>query len=297
MNFLHFKSFIITADHKSITAAAKTLYITPASLLQQINLLEDELGFKVFKRSRRGVTLTRAGKKLYQGCNDLICRSEILFKECKALSEIDESLIRISVARPYHLFKLGKQYMAEHPHVRIEFDRIDPLTQDNIMMHFTKDNFDMIQTGFDPEATEMLPYEIISYPADRFCCVCSPSHLFSYKEAVNLQDLNGLTLHTFSNFSFGLNILEKLIDANKLNIPMHRTLFSERDILKCCANNGIYILEEQAARAFSYLSVIPIEPVIPCYVGLAYMKNAKPAVQHFAQYVRTHMDIIADQYQ
>lgn len=297
MNFLHFKSFITTADHKSINAAAKALFITPASLMQQINLLEEELGFKVFKRNNRGVTLTRAGEKLYTGCSQLISESEALFLECKQLAMQDESLIRISVARPYHLFELGKRYMAEHPEACLEFDRIDPLTQDNLETHFIKDSFDMIQTGYDAYSNAVLPYDIIPYPADRYCCICNPAHPFSQRSVIHLRDLDGLSLHTFSNFSTSLNKMEQIAASLGIHFTFERALYSERSVLKCCSNNGIYILEEQAAKLFNYLSVIPIEPAIPCYIGLAYMKNAKPAVQRFAQYVREHMDVIAAQYE
>ena len=82
MNFLHFESFLTTAEHKSITSAAKKLYITPTALMQQINLFEEELGFKVFFRSPKGVSLTQAGKLLYEGCLELKHESNALFQRC-----------------------------------------------------------------------------------------------------------------------------------------------------------------------------------------------------------------------
>lgn len=296
MNFMHFKSFLITADHKSITSAAKALYITPASLMQQINLLEDNLGFKVFCRSNRGVTLTKAGERLYGGCSRLLNECETLLQECREIANADDSLIRVSVARPYHLVRLGERYQSEHPDIRFEFDRIDPLTQENMGTYLTKGDFDVIQTGFYSESSETLPYDVLLYPADRFCCVCSSSHPFAQMAAVPLQLLDGMTLYTYSNFSIDLPKMEKYAESLGVHFTFERALYSERTVLKCCANNGVYILEEQAAQAFSYLSAIPIEPRIPCYVGIAYLKNAKPAVQDFVCYVREHMNEISQNY-
>lgn len=297
MNFLHFQSFMTTADCKSITAAAKTLFISPTSLMQQLNLLEKELGFKVFNRSRKGVTLTVAGQKLYDGCRKLMSESESLFQECKALATQEKSIIHICVSRPYLLFDLGKSFTDENPTIHIEFDRVENLTQDNIESHLGQGGFDMIQVGFDVDTYTTLPYELIPYPADRFCCVCAPSHSFSKLKSIPIQMLDGLTLHSYSNFSIDLPRLERLAESLGVHFTLQRSLFSEGSVLNCCANGGIYILGEQASRSFSFLTAIPIEPSAGSYIGLAYMKNAKPAVQRFAQYVRDHMDIIAAQYE
>lgn len=54
--------------------------------------------------------------------------------------------------------------------------------------------------------------------------------------------------------------------------------------------------ERCMAQAFSYLAAIPIEPRIPCYAGIAYMKKAKPAVQDFVRYICEHMDEISQAY-
>ena len=109
--------------------------------------------------------------------------------------------------------------------------------------------------------------------------------------------LDGIPLHTYSNYSIDLPKMEKLADSLGIHISLHRSLYSEREVLRCCANHGVYVLQEQATKFFPTLTAIPIEPTIPCSLGLAYMKNAKPAVQRFAQYVRDHMDVIAAQYE
>ena len=51
-------AFVKTAETGSFTKAAKLLYLTPASLIQQVNTLEEHLGVKLFERSPRGAVLT-----------------------------------------------------------------------------------------------------------------------------------------------------------------------------------------------------------------------------------------------
>ena len=65
------ETFIRVADAGSFNKAAEESYITPTAIIKQINLLEDSLGVKLFKRTRRGLTLTKAGRSMYQNANYL----------------------------------------------------------------------------------------------------------------------------------------------------------------------------------------------------------------------------------
>lgn len=61
MNDRQLSSFIETAKLGSFSKAASVLFISPAALIQQINLLERDLGFPLFNRTNHGVTLTENG--------------------------------------------------------------------------------------------------------------------------------------------------------------------------------------------------------------------------------------------
>lgn len=59
------ETFICVADAGSFNKAAEQSYITPTAVIKQINLLEADLGVKLFARTHRGLTLTKAGMSLY----------------------------------------------------------------------------------------------------------------------------------------------------------------------------------------------------------------------------------------
>ena len=63
---LQLETFIVVADMGSFNKAAEALYITPPAVIKQINLLEKDLGLKLFNRTHRGLALTEAGKSLYR---------------------------------------------------------------------------------------------------------------------------------------------------------------------------------------------------------------------------------------
>lgn len=70
------ESFIETAKAGSFSKAARSLYIAPSSLIQQIDLLEQRLGLTLFNRGPRGVTLTKAGESLFQDSVEIVHQCE-----------------------------------------------------------------------------------------------------------------------------------------------------------------------------------------------------------------------------
>lgn len=64
------KVFEAAARHLSFTRAASELCVTQGAVSQQVKLLEDQTGVRLFKRSGRGLLLTDAGQELAQGVGD-----------------------------------------------------------------------------------------------------------------------------------------------------------------------------------------------------------------------------------
>jgi DNA-binding transcriptional LysR family regulator len=62
------QSFIEVTRTGSFTSAAENLFITQPALSRTIKSLEDELGTKLFVRSRKKLILTDAGRVLKKTC-------------------------------------------------------------------------------------------------------------------------------------------------------------------------------------------------------------------------------------
>lgn len=65
MNFTsrQLKAFVLTARHKSFSRAAEQLYITQSGMSVLVRELEGQLGFRLFDRTTRRVTLTEFGTR------------------------------------------------------------------------------------------------------------------------------------------------------------------------------------------------------------------------------------------
>ena len=63
MTLTQLRYILTIADTGSMNEAAKELFIAQPSLSQAVRELEAEIGFELFKRSSRGVTLTPEGQE------------------------------------------------------------------------------------------------------------------------------------------------------------------------------------------------------------------------------------------
>lgn len=127
---MHFRSFDslrlfdVIAEHDSFASAAESLNMTKGAISYQIKTLEEELGFDLFIRLPRGVTLTEEGIFLQASAK----RGFGLIEDC----------IRDLQVRPHQTVTLGlstylasrwlsprlMDFMRTHPHIRL---RIQPL--------------------------------------------------------------------------------------------------------------------------------------------------------------------------
>ncbi|MGP9017380.1 LysR family transcriptional regulator [Streptomyces sp. BR1] len=64
------------ADHRTVTAAAAALYLTPSAVSQQLAALEQETGHTLLIRSGKGVRLTAAGEILLEHANAVLAQLE-----------------------------------------------------------------------------------------------------------------------------------------------------------------------------------------------------------------------------
>lgn len=68
----HLDTFIRVVEAGSFRQAAEQMNISPSAVLKQIGLLEKDLGVTVFNRSRKGVSLTKAGESIYKDAKFIV---------------------------------------------------------------------------------------------------------------------------------------------------------------------------------------------------------------------------------
>src|SRR5450432_3126512 len=78
--------FLAVADAGTFTEAAEVLHVSQPALSQQIKKLEVELGFAVFQRGTRRVTLTPRGKGLISSARQVIEAAEAYRRHARDLA-------------------------------------------------------------------------------------------------------------------------------------------------------------------------------------------------------------------
>ena len=120
MNIETLKYFQYIAKYKNITQAAKHLYVSQSTLSRHIMALENELGVKLFERDNKTVTLTEAGRMLYQDSDSFINHMDSLLKNVTTAGKGHSGIIKMTAPNSlFHtLSRIVTQTQAEYPSIR-----------------------------------------------------------------------------------------------------------------------------------------------------------------------------------
>ena len=66
MNRLQIKLFLTLAENKNFTKTANAHNTTQPTVSRQIQMLEEELGTRLFNRNRRSIHITKSGEAYYK---------------------------------------------------------------------------------------------------------------------------------------------------------------------------------------------------------------------------------------
>lgn len=97
MNYHHLLYFWIAAREGSISAAGEVLQLSAPTVSGQINLLEDALDQKLFKRAGRGLVLTDAGKLVYRYADEIFSLGQALQAEVKGKSPLIARRLHVGI--------------------------------------------------------------------------------------------------------------------------------------------------------------------------------------------------------
>ena len=158
--------FEAAARHENFTAAATELGMTQAAVSYQIRLLEERLGLPLFRREKRRVLLTEAGRRAASPVSRAFDAIDAAFGQLRAE---DEGMLAISTsltfANTWLAWRLGSFQMA-HPEMAVR------LLVDDALVDFAVDDVDVgIRAGRGPwpglDADLLLPVD--------FTPMCSPA--------------------------------------------------------------------------------------------------------------------------
>ncbi len=192
---LQLETFIVVADLGSFNKAAEALYITPPAVTKQINLLEKDLGLKLFIRTHRGLALTEAGKSLYKDAKYIIqyCK-ESVERAKKAMQEKD-NIIRIGTspmtpAAP--LVQAWAKVQKQYPDIKLQMlPYMNSLENAREILKNLGSNIDVVAGIFDETMLQLRKCAGMELSRQRLCCAVSVNHRLAEKDVLTFEDLYG----------------------------------------------------------------------------------------------------------
>ncbi|NVD06013.1 LysR family transcriptional regulator [Vibrio sp. JPW-9-11-11] len=146
---LHGVHLICTvAKHQSLTSAAKDLSLTVGAVSQQLQQIEQRLGFSVFERHARGVRLTELGAKLVDATNHHLAAIEENVFQLTQVSERKQIRLKLTPSFAFKwLVPRLEKFHRQYPDVQIH------TVAEGALVDSDKRNFD-IAIDYGP-----LPYK------------------------------------------------------------------------------------------------------------------------------------------
>ncbi len=151
MELRHLRYFVTVAEELHFGRAAQRLHMAQPPLSRQIQVLEAELGFQLFERSRRRVELTPAGNALLSGARQVFDTLDVAIHDARSASAGESG--RLVVGYPSSLAYSGltellRAFRTRFPGVDMTLrelspgEQIDALKAGNLDVGFVRSSLD-----------------------------------------------------------------------------------------------------------------------------------------------------------
>lgn len=187
-NLRQIRYFLSIAEQGGITPAATVLCVAQPALSRQIALLEEELGFALFKREPRGVSLTPAGTHFRERVADLEQSLRDAVAESRQLNCGEAGILRLlhSSSLPVDYFLPAiREFSLAAPRARIDLDRISS-EQQVVEIAGGKADIGLIRL---PVLRHDPAVHFMELPAERLWVALHQTHRLATRETLNLAEL------------------------------------------------------------------------------------------------------------
>ena len=295
VNLELYRIFYSVARAKSISQAARELFISQPAVTQAIKQLEKELGGLLFTRSARGVTLTREGELMLdyvERALDLIKGGEGRFQEMLNLERGHISIGASDSICKHFLLKHLEVFHERYPHLEI-----------HVTNRTSRETIQLLKDGAVDIGFVNLPIDdepqlvITTCLALHDCFVAGPKY---FEAAAEIHDLKTLSEQPILLLERESNTRMKLDEfINGLGIDLKPAIeLGSLDLLVEFAKIGLgfaCVIEEfiTAELSTGQLRKVELEERLPeRAIGLIRMRNIP--VSHAAQ---AFMNIVLEQSQ
>ena len=186
MELRHLRYFLAVAEELHFGRAAARVHIAQPPLSKQIQQLEQEIGVQLFKRSKRSVELTNAGKIFQREALGILNSLENAIKKAKLAGWGDAGWLSIGfiASSAYDVLPvILKEFKKKHPEIELVLQEIQSSEQNQALregrLHVSFARFPKTESG--------LVFETVY--SDQLVAALPQSHRLNKKRSLKLFDL------------------------------------------------------------------------------------------------------------
>ena len=226
------KVFVMTAEHKKMSLAAKHLFISQPTISQIISDLEKEYGVSLFERQSRELKITSAGKLLLESAKKIVAINDALTLNMKNFHSIRPLRIGATMTVGSSILpQLINNFQKIHPDIET-FVKVTNTAHIDLLLSRNELDIALVEGIINKT-------DIISKPSfhDHLCIICSPEHPLSNKDVITLQDLQNCKFILRENGSGTRAIFERIMKDNQIDYQVQWEIASTPAIIEAVIHN------------------------------------------------------------
>lgn len=279
MNDRQIDSFLKIVKSGSFSKAAKDNYISVAAIIEQIDRLEEDLGYLLFERSAKGCRLTKNGEIFYKAFLNIKDIYDGALKQAKEGSKN----INIGVASnqyPQILMNACKRFLKMNKDISLHFIEL-PYNEHINALRNKKIDLTIIAKPKDNCLDDLIYLELCK---DTCAFGMNESNLLSKEKLITKKKLNKATIlcGSYDYMETSFEDMLKDCDANLMMIDSEYTL----DIkAKAKFNDSIIVFHKLWANSYaSFLKVIPSN-ISAGSIGVLTRKDTDSSIEQFIKII------------
>ncbi|MGB0895784.1 MAG: LysR substrate-binding domain-containing protein [Flavobacteriaceae bacterium] len=187
MTITQLNYILSVAEYQNFTKAAEHSYVTQPTLSMQIQKLEDELGVKIFDRSKKPIELTSVGQKIVEQAKNIVNESnrisDIIDQE-KGFIGGEYKVGIIPTIMPTLLPMFLKTFIKKYPKVEL---KIKELTTEEIIKQLKEGHIDAALAATPLDDDNLIESPLYYEP---FVAYIPNNHRLADKKTIAVTDLD-----------------------------------------------------------------------------------------------------------
>lgn len=290
-------TFMRVADKGSFSKAAVDLYISPTAVIKQMNLLEANLGVTLFNRTHRGLSLTAAGRSLYNDARHIIQFCGEAAERARQADAANRHVIRVGsspMTPSTFLTALWPTVLEKCSGSAIKLVTFEntPENARRILANLGED-IDIVAGAYDEAFLQSRGCAALELSREPLRIIASATHPLAAQKSLSLDDLEGYKLLVIQR---GWNReTDRLIDELRTGsyaIEIEEFPFINLDILNRCEENNellVGIDPWQVAHPLTVSKAVAWDYALP--FGILHAPKPAAHVQKLLEAVAEELEI------